>query len=442
MNKFRDPIHGFIEVTDEEKRIIDSGPFRRLRNIKQLATTNLVYHGAEHTRFGHSLGVMHLVTQTFDAVMQKNPNLFSKKANENDKICLYYRQILRLIALCHDLGHAPFSHASEELFSDRRTHEDYTKDIICNTEIADYIEDIGKEFQKKYGNEYSITPDLIWMIYGGEVMADGYKRPDYPFLQNFVDGELDCDKMDYLLRDSYYCGVNYGKYDLERFISTLTVYKTKNSMKLAIETGGIQALEEFILARYFMFIQVYFHKTRRYFDKQLVEALKRILPDGHYPAKTKEYLKWDDNRVMYELQNCNSQKVRPFMDRITMTCVYETPAHTSVSESQKFQMIYNLLCKELGARYIMIDSVDKVAHKLHPFYFSSSGEDDDSGKTITILGRDASEKIDLMEESKILNSIIAPIYIRRIYVKKEKVQIAKNLIKKVCLGGKANGRTR
>ena len=108
MNKFRDPIHGFIEVTDEEKRIIDSGPFRRLRNIKQLATTNLVYHGAEHTRFGHSLGVMHLVTQTFDAVMQKNPNLFSKKANENYKICLYYRQILRLIALCHDLGHAPF----------------------------------------------------------------------------------------------------------------------------------------------------------------------------------------------------------------------------------------------------------------------------------------------------------------------------------------------
>lgn len=442
MNQFRDPVHGFIEVSDEEKKIVDSAPFRRLRNIKQLATTNLIYHGAEHTRFGHSLGVMHLVSKTFDAVMQKKPGLFSRSKGTNDKICKYYRQILRLMALCHDLGHAPFSHASEELFPDGRTHEDYTRDIICGKEVGNHIRAIGARFQREYGEDYQITPELIWMIYSGDVMADGYKRPDYPFLQSFMDGELDCDKMDYLLRDSKYCGVSYGKYDLERFISTLTVYKAKGTMTLAIEKGGVQALEEFILARYFMFIQVYFHKTRRYFDKQLVEALKKILPDGRYPGKIKEYLKWDDNRVMYELQNCGSQKVRPFLDRITMSCVYETPAHAGPAETQSFDLICNLLCDKLGGRYLMTDSVDKAAHKLHPSYFAAKGGEDDSGKSIIILDRDTSRPRNLMEESRILNGIIQPINIRRIYVKKEMSEKAKDVIKGFYEGGKGYGETR
>lgn len=91
-------------------------------------------------------------------------------------------------------------------------------------------------------------------------------------------------RMDYLLRDSLYCGVTYGKYDLDRFVSTLTAYKHNNQLQLAIERGGVQALEEFVLARYFMFIQVYFHKTRRYLDKVLVKGLKAVLPNGKYPG--------------------------------------------------------------------------------------------------------------------------------------------------------------
>ena len=103
---FRDPIHGFIPVRPLERKIIDSRPFQRLRHIKQLSLTNLVYHGAEHTRFGHSIGVMHLVTRAFKAVVT-NKDLFSEEQKE------WYEQILRLMALTHDLGHAPFSHGSE-----------------------------------------------------------------------------------------------------------------------------------------------------------------------------------------------------------------------------------------------------------------------------------------------------------------------------------------
>ena len=126
---YRDPIHGFIEVSKKKKKIIDSSPFQRLRNIKQLATTYLVYHGAEHTRFGHSIGVMHLATRAFKAVTEKNPLLFREDPEENKVVTAWYLQILRLIALTHDLGHAPFSHASEALFAGGKEHEDYTKHL-------------------------------------------------------------------------------------------------------------------------------------------------------------------------------------------------------------------------------------------------------------------------------------------------------------------------
>ena len=138
MYQFRDPINGFIEVSEQELKIINSAPFQRLRNIRQLATTYLVYHGAEHTRFGHSLGVMHLASRVFDSIVQKNPLLFSNDVEQNKKKIDFYRQILRLIGLTHDLGHAPFSHASEELFEDKFKHEDYTKEILFNTEISDF----------------------------------------------------------------------------------------------------------------------------------------------------------------------------------------------------------------------------------------------------------------------------------------------------------------
>ena len=148
--KYRDPIHGFIEVSELENEIINSQPFQRLRNIKQLAMTYLVFHGAEHTRFGHSLGVMHLVTKAFRSAI-KNGTAYTFQNVE------WYVQVLRLIALTHDLGHAPFSHASESVFPDGLEHEDFTEKIIKETCIADTILKIGRQFQEKYGESFNIT---------------------------------------------------------------------------------------------------------------------------------------------------------------------------------------------------------------------------------------------------------------------------------------------
>ena len=412
MPSFRDPVHGFIDITEDELKIINSTPFQRLRNIRQLATTYLVYHGAEHTRFGHSIGVMHLTSRVFDSIVQKNPRLFSENKEENKKKAVWYRQILRLIGLTHDLGHAPFSHASEELFDQGKEHEDYTKLILCETEIADHIKTIGNQFKHRYGEAYDITPELVWMIYDGkEVTNEQFIVPDFFFLKSLMDGELDCDKMDYLLRDSLYCGVSYGKYDLDRFVSTLTVFKDDNQLQLAIERGGVQALEEFILARYFMFIQVYFHKTRRYLDKALVKSLKAVLPSGKYPDEIHEYLMWDDVRVLNLIATSDDQDVIDYRSRKIMTCVYESKAHAEKAEKVNAKIIFNILKDEFNEQ-ILFDSVDKAAHKLTPILLNAN---DDSGKGIMIMDEKTGNVINLMEESIILESIIRPISIQRIY---------------------------
>lgn len=428
MYQFRDPVHGFIDVSEDELRIINSAPFQRLRNIHQLATTYLVYHGAEHSRFGHSIGVMHLTSRVFDSVTQKVQNIFSDDENENKCRTAWYRQLLRLIGLTHDLGHAPFSHASEEIFEGSRQHEDYTKDIILGTEVADCISAIGAKFKSKYGVSYDITPELVWMIYEGkDITNDKFIFPDFLFLKSFMDGELDCDKMDYLLRDSLYCGVSYGKYDLDRFVSTLTAYKHNNQLQLAIERGGVQALEEFILARYFMFIQVYFHKTRRYLDKVLVECLKAVLPNGKYPSDTSEYLKWDDTRILNLIADSENDDVMAFKKRRIMTCVLESKAHSGKADKTNVRMIFAILKGEYGGR-VVFDSVDKAAHKLTPMLLSHR---DDSGKGIMILDEKTGEVKDIMEESIILESIVKPISINRIYAEKEIVDEVLRKIKKL-----------
>ena len=431
--QFRDPIHGFIEVSDLELKIIDSPSFQRLRNIKQLATTYLVYPGAEHTRFGHSLGVMHLVTRAFNAALEnykvshRGNDLFFNERKE------WYIQILRLIALTHDLGHAPFSHASEALFDGGQKHEDFTKKIICETEIAQYIHEIGNEFRSNYnvGKEYDISPELLWLIYGEEnpELHSQYTMPDFKFLKSFMDSELDCDKMDYLLRDSYYCGVNYGKYDLNRLLSSLSVYikPEENIMQLAVTRGGIHAFEEFVIARYFMFIQVYFHKTRRYLDKLLIDNIEHILPNSKYPDDVNEYLKWDDLFVLNKMkgmQDSNSV-AKQFIDRKVMSCIYETPAHSNgTSDYQLLNLIKKNLKKQLNC-----DIFEDIANKTTGKFPSLDEYDADSGKGIPILVDHMDRPSSLSSESILLKSLINPINIRRLYVKKSVAGDARTIVR-------------
>ena len=403
-NKFRDPIHGFIEVSDLENKIINSAPFQRLRNVKQLAMTYMVFHGAEHTRFGHSLGVMFLVTKAFSSALA-NGNYALPEAKRE-----WYAQILRLIALTHDLGHAPFSHASESVFPDGLEHEAFTEKIVKETCIGEYIKEIGKSFQDKYGPDFDITPELICDIYMGRNPGE---HSEFTFLKSFMDSELDCDKMDYLLRDSTFCGVNYGRFDVDRLISSLTVYVQNDCPRLAISDGGVQAFEEFVLARYFMFIQVYFHRTRRYFDIMLHNALTDILPGGKYPDTTEEYLKWDDTRViqlMYE-NAATSSACNNIINRIVYPRVFHTDVHPGAAGKREYQFIKRELYTHFGKENFIEDfSADKMPHKI-PTKTEVSDE-----RAIVIVHSSTGKCSTISETSHIIQSLTDKIDILRLYV--------------------------
>lgn len=286
--EFRDPIHGMITINELEREIINTSTFQRLRHIRQLATTYLVYHGAEHTRFGHSLGVMHIASKALDFLKEKEP-LKSKLKNDDN-----YRKIkytLRLAALLHDVGHAPFSHVGEKtLFpklmdvdgSEGDGHEIYTR-LIIKEKFADIID----TYYDKTGVK---TSDILSLLKGNT--RDNNLR----FTYDIISGQLDADKMDYLLRDSHYCGVNYGLYDLDKLLNSLCICESPNGdWQLGIMSDGIYSAEEFIYARYWMFLQVYFHKTRRIYDRYLAKLLEQVLKK--YPSEISKYVELDDNDV-------------------------------------------------------------------------------------------------------------------------------------------------
>ena len=217
MRKFelRDPVHGFIEIDEWERDIINHPAFQRLRRIKQLAWTDMVYPGATHTRFEHSLGVMHVATRLFDAICARSNELLTQELQYNDGGLERQRRLIRLAALLHDVGHAPFSHAAEEIlpFNDRTqkryTHEQYSA-AIAEHALADVIEDHPINRQN-----YRLRVEEVRDFFLEAPSREGLLWRD------LISSQMDADRMDYMLRDSHHAGVSYGRYDLDRIVATV-----------------------------------------------------------------------------------------------------------------------------------------------------------------------------------------------------------------------------
>jgi len=296
--EFRCPIHGFIVLNDWERAIISEPSFQRLRRIRQLAWTDEVYPGAMHTRFEHSLGVMHTATLMYDAIRERSREILESDLAYNQDGLGRDRQLVRLAALLHDVGHGPFSHAAEELLPQinggdgKYKHEQYSAAIV-RSQLKDVIE--NHPSNANYGFK---ADDIASLLEGSS------RAKQALFWRDLIDGQMDADRMDYLLRDSYHIGVQYGRFDLDRVIQTIVAirFEDDGSIRVGITDGGFHAAEALVLARYFMFTQVYFHKTRVAYDVHLRGALKEILPAGVFPkptpAELSEYLRWDDWRVL------------------------------------------------------------------------------------------------------------------------------------------------
>jgi HD superfamily phosphohydrolase len=237
--EIRDPVHGYIKITELEREIIDSPFVQRLRRIHQLAGAYLVYPGGVHTRFEHVLGAMHIAGLVAES-------LADEIQLENGVI-----QEIRLAALLHDVGHGPFSHLFEEVLEKTNlTHEDISQRIVRETAIKDIIEKSG--FSSKRVSDFCVG-----------------KLSDKPFLNEIIAGGLSADIMDYVPRDSYFTGVEYGKVDIHRIIDSLDVVDDH----LALDQAALYAFEALLIARYEMFKAVYFHRTVRAAELMLVHAM-------------------------------------------------------------------------------------------------------------------------------------------------------------------------
>ncbi|RJQ48738.1 MAG: HD domain-containing protein [Nitrospiraceae bacterium] len=363
MFEIRDPIHGFIQFDEWERDIINHPVFQRLRRIKQLAYTDLVYPGATHTRFEHSLGVMHLATRLYNRLVEKHEDLLKKDLAYNDEELNRDRIIVRLAALLHDVGHPPFSHAAEILMPKNKEgkiydHEQYGAELI-NHLMKDVIDHHPVNMRR-----FRITSQDISDFYLGKSSMG--KRS---FWKDLVSGQLDADRMDYLLRDSYHIGVHYGKYDLDRIISTVSISKVpEDEIKFTIDYDGIHAAEALILARYFMFTQVYFHKTRRAYDYHVANAIKTIFrSNGHEtfpPPDTKEnieqYFQWDDWKISGMLSDMNAgEHGKNIIERNHYRVFYET---VEVPDEKALEEL-DFISEKLKGDIIFTDEADKSWYK-------------------------------------------------------------------------------
>ena len=297
VHEIRDPIHGFIRLDSQERKVLDSRPFQRLRHIHQLAMTYLIYPGATHRRFEHSLGVMELAGRVFDVIT--NPANLDNDAARSVVTpgfdAAYWRRTVRMAALFHDTGHLPFSHAAEkELLPEDWDHERITDQII----LGDDMKPIWKEIK--------VQPEDVAKLalgpkkFGPEKHREEAFTPWEAILAEIIVGDaFGVDRMDYLLRDSYHAGVAYGRFDHFRLIDTLRILPKVGTGEptLGIEAGGIHSAEGLLLARYFMYTQIYFHHVRRIYDYHLKEFLKEWLPDGKFPTTVADHLFRTDNEV-------------------------------------------------------------------------------------------------------------------------------------------------
>ncbi|MEX0861979.1 HD domain-containing protein [Nitrosopumilus sp.] len=393
-----DPIHDFIRVYEHELSIIDSPIFQRLRRIRQLSGAHLTYPAAQHTRFEHSLGVMHITSQAGHALLEKD-------ILKSDDI-----EILRLSGLLHDIGHGPFSHLFEEIIQQKKiSHEDFGKKIILKSEIGDNLSKNG--FDKK----------LIAKIAFGE--------SKYQFMNEIVSGALSADMMDYLLRDGYFTGAEHAKIDHKRITQSLDVYKKK----LALERSALYSFESMMHSRYQMFKAVYFHKTVRAAEVMLIEAL-RLSDDefGFTSFNLDEFVKLTDEYVLTSLISSKSSELKrarqfaiDYQNRKLLKCVFESilTGHTNLKKTRTIELRTEISKKsKVDENEIFVDSSVTPSIPLAP----SKNE----SKSIILIASEngkSSAKEMPISEIPVVSAISGFMNILRIYThekNRKKVEIA------------------
>ncbi|WP_147802693.1 HD domain-containing protein [Alkalicoccus halolimnae] len=356
---FKDPVHRYIHVNDELIwELIGTREFQRLRRIRQLGTTYLTFHGAEHTRFNHSLGVYEIMRRMLE-------NLEKKMTWDTDE-----RLVCLAAALLHDVGHGPFSHSFEKVF--QTDHEEWTRWIILGeTEINAVLKRMGEDFPER-------VADVIAKTYENKLIV------------SLISSQIDADRMDYLLRDAFYTGVSYGQFDMERLLRVMRPQEDQAVFK----HSGMHAVEDYIMSRYQMYWQVYFHPVTRSAEvilSKILHRAKELLAAGYEFRQTphhfhslfastmtlQEYIRLDESIIFYYFQEWEQEEdpilsdlCQRFMDRHLFKYVECDPSKQMLIWPE-LQQLFTAIGLD-PAYYLVIDSSSDL-----PYDFYRPGEKDE-----------------------------------------------------------------
>ncbi|MFC7371596.1 HD domain-containing protein [Fictibacillus iocasae] len=350
---FKDPVHRYIHVRDELIwKLIGTREFQRLRRVRQLGTTYLTFHGAEHSRFSHSLGVYEITRRIME--------IFHGRDQWDDS----ERLLVLSAALLHDVGHGPFSHSFEKVFG--VDHEEFSRDIITgDTEVNSVLRLMGEDFPGK-------VADVIAKTYHNKLVV------------SLISSQIDADRMDYLLRDAYFTGVSYGNFDIERILRVMRPAEDG----VVIKSSGMHAVEDYIMSRYQMYWQVYFHPVTRSAEvilSRILHRAKELYESGyvfrnslaHFESLFKgsisleDYIRLDEGVMQYyfllwqdEPDEILSDLCRRFMDRK----LFKYADMVSISDMHELYKLF----EEAGLNpryYLIIDSSSDL-----PYDFYRPGE--------------------------------------------------------------------
>jgi HD superfamily phosphohydrolase len=383
---FKDPVHRYIHVQDRVIwDLVGTKEFQRLRRVKQLGTTYLTFHGAEHSRFNHSLGVYEIVRRIVDNVFDGRPE---------------WNQEERLLSLCaallHDLGHGPFSHSFEKVFD--LDHENFTRAIILgDTEVNQVLSRISADFPKK-------VAEVIAKTYGNKLVV------------SLISSQIDADRMDYLQRDAYFTGVSYGHFDMERI---LRVMRPKED-QVVFKHSGMHAVEDYIMSRYQMYWQIYFHPVTRSAEVILTKILHRAkhLHEQGYSFKhmplhfyslfkgsvtLEDYLKLDEGIFLYYFQMWEEEEdsiLKDLCSRFINRNLFKYVEFDPAKEYKKLARL-SVLFEKAGIDpeyYLVVDSSSDL-----PYDFYRPGEEEE--RLPIHLLRKNGELRELSRESEIVDAI-------------------------------------
>lgn len=423
--EIRDPIHGTLDISKNEIRILDTPAFQRLRMIKQLGFSEFSYPGASHSRYIHSLGVSYLAGVAFDFIF-KNYTFSSKEVRKN------YRQVLRLGALLHDIGHGPLSHTTEEVMPQlhdlnvsvykgkanrKANHEDYTIKFILDSQLSGELKDAFPDF-----DPYHVACLVDKKLPDRDKFFVDQGLDFRIILSQIVSSEVDVDRMDYLPRDAYFCGTSYGKVELNWLLANFKYHIANDKVHLALDRRAIYTFDDFLLSRHHMYLMVYFHHKSIIYEEMLFRYLTSDDCEYQLPASIEEYINYTDFSLYENMAKSKNPWARRITNRQSFKVLFENHVTDLAPRTEKI----NKMLHEAGIETITASSKTRLSK-----YHGISQEEAEAAIYVVDPYDPHGAPVTIEECTEIFQKYEKARTIERVYVSPENIEMARALLKKI-----------